>query len=265
MIESEKMPVIDKEQIRKDFEQRQFLDIQTSLIRERAKRMVVMTLLLSALIFTIIYGTIENPFQYTFSKIGNRFTVGNRVLFIVWAAYTGFSIQSSILGLFSIEKYKNKRQYLYIYIATIFLIITSLAPSLDHLPFWTNIHLITAGLFALSLSLGFYPFILWIARENPRLRKNVYIWLGITWGGGIALYLIQGNTGLFEMWFFGFFIIFLLYLSLTLFEEVIVKKSIVLLREEENLNLGIEKIFINLEKDDKPKKKKSKPTKKRAD
>ena len=88
---------------------------------------------------------------------------------------------------------------------------------------------------------------MWVARENPRLRTTIYVWLGITWGGGSFWYILLGNTGVFEMWFFIFIIIFLLYLSLTLFEERIVKKSILLLRDEENLNLGIEKIFIDLE------------------
>jgi MFS family permease len=239
--------ILDREQIRAELEQRQFLDIQRSLFKERTKRMVVMSLLISALLFTFIFGTIENPFQYTFSKIGNRFTIGNRILFIVWAGYTGFAIQSSVLALFTIEQYTNQRHYTFIYIATGFLIVSALAPSLDHLVFWTNVHLITAGLFALFLTMGFAPFILWVARQNPRLRRNVYIWLAITWGGGIAWYFLLGNTGMFEIWFFGFFILFLLYLSLTLFEEVIVKKSILLLRDEENLNLGIEKIFINLD------------------
>ncbi|QMS85778.1 hypothetical protein [Candidatus Xianfuyuplasma coldseepsis] len=244
------------DEIRAELEQRQFLDIQRSLYKERIKRWTIMGLLLTALLFTIVFGTIENPFQYTFSKIGNRFTVGNRVLFIVWAGYTGFVIQSSVFGLFHIENYRRQRDYIFIYIATGFLILTALAPSLDHLPFWTQVHLITAGLFALFLTLGFTPFILWVARENPRLRRNVYIWMSVIWGGGITWYFLLGNTGMFEIWFFGFFLIFLLYLSLTLFEEIIVKKSIILLRDEENLNIGIEKIFINL--DEKPKKRRLK-------
>lgn len=243
--------VIDREAIKAELEQRQFLDIQKSLYQERTRRIVIMSLLVSALLFTVVYGTIENPFQYTFSMIGNRFDIGNRILFIVWAGYTGFAIQSSVLALFSIEQYKNKRHYRYIYIATVFLIITALSPSLDHLQFWTKIHLYTAGLFALFLTLGFYPFIIWVARNNPRLQRTVYVWLGITWGGGLTWYFLLGNTGTFEIWFFGFFILFLLYLSLMLFEELIVKRSIVLLRDEENLNIGIEKIFINLEKEPK--------------
>jgi hypothetical protein len=253
-----KLPVIDKDQVKDDLEQRQFLDIQRSLLAERSKRSIIMTWLLSALIFTIVFGTIENPFQYTFSKIGNRFSVQNRVLFIVWAGYTGFAIQSSVLALFRLEKYKNKLHYSYIFISTIFLVFTAMAPSLEDFPFWTWVHLITAGLFALFLSLGFYPFILNVARQNPRLRDTVYVWLGVTWGGGILWYLLLGNRGVFEIWFFGFFIVFLLYLSLTLFEETIVKRSIVLLRDEENLNIGIEKIFINLEEKKRRRKRKKK-------
>ena len=256
-----KVPDIDKEKIKQELEQKQFADIQESLYRERNKRMFIMTLLLSALIFTIIFGTMENPFQYTFSKIGNRFSVENRVLFIIWAAYTGFAIQSSILGLFSVEKYKNKFHVSFILIGTVFLLFTAAAPSLDHLPFWTWVHLITAGLFALFITLGFTPFIIWVARQNPRLTRVIYIWLAVTWGGGIFWYFAFGNTGMFEIWFFTFFIIFLLYMSLTLFEEIIVKRSIILLKDEENLNLGIEKIFIKLEEKDTTKSKK-KTTKK---
>ena len=57
--------------------------IQSRLLLERRIRITIMSLLLGALLFTTIYGTLQNPFQYTFSKIGNRFD--NRVLFIVWA------------------------------------------------------------------------------------------------------------------------------------------------------------------------------------
>jgi hypothetical protein len=236
-------------QQREKIEDAQFLNIQKSLYKERVKRMTIMSLLISALLFTITFGTIENPFQYTFSKIGNRFTVANRILFIVWANYTGFSIQSSVLALFRLENYKSKRNYIFIHTATAFLIISALSPSLDHLVFWTKIHLISAGLFALFLTLGFYPFIIWLARNNPRLKTTIYVWLSITWGGGIGWYFFLGNTGMFEIWFFGFFILFLLYLSLTLFEELIVKQSIILLRNENNLDQGIEDIFNNFEKD----------------
>jgi len=253
-VKTKKVIDIDKAKIKKELETKQVLDVHNDLVKERRTRITIMSFLLSALVLTAIYGTIQNPFQYTFSKIGNRFTLTNRVFFIVWAAYTGFAIQSTVIALFTLEKYKVKRNYTFIGISSLFLIGTSIAPSLDDFPFWTCIHLITAGLFALFLTLGFYPFIIWVARENPRLRQIIYVWLSIAWGGSITWYFLLGNTGMFEIWFFVFFIVFLLYLSLTLFEEKIVKQSIILLRDEENLNEGIEKIFIDLQEQDRKKK-----------
>lgn len=262
MRETKKLSIVDREKVKEELDKKHIFQIQKELNKDRRWRMILMSFLLIALLFTVIYGTLENPFQHTFSQIGNRFTIGKRVLFIVWAITTGTIIQASILALFEIEKYKNKRHTWFIVTSTIFLIITSLAPSLPNLPFWTQIHLISAGLAGLTLSLGFVPFALWVARENPRVQKVIYVWISVTWGGGIFWYLALGNTGMFEIWFFIFFLIFLLYLSLTLFEERIVKQSIVLLKDEENLNLGIEKIFINLEKEKRKRKLARKKTKK---
>lgn len=243
---------IDKKEIKEELLRSQRFELQKQLTSERKKRLVIMIALLSALLLTIIYGTLENPFVWTFSKIGNRFTLRYRYFFIVWASYTGFSIVFSVIALMSLEKYKNMLHYTYVVIGAIFLFLTSLAPSLpESMPFWYYMHLVTSGLFALFVTLGFYPFILWVTRENPRLRVTCYWWLGIVWGGSIFWYLTFGNRGLFEMWFFIFFIIFLLYLSLTLFEERIVKLSIRILRDEEDLNKGIEKIFIDLEEEKK--------------
>lgn len=224
-------------------------EIHKRLLLDRSTRMTIMVFLLSALLLTVVYGTLENPFQYTFSKIGNRFATELRVLFIVWASYTGFAIQATIIALFTLEGYKKKRHYTYVITAVIFLFLSAIAPSLDHLPFWTWVHIITAGLFGLFISLGFVPFMRWVGRENPRLRRIVYVWMGIIWGGSFSFMFILGNTGVFELWFFGSFILFLLYLSMTLFEEAIIKESVVLLRDEEDLNEAIEKYFIKEKKD----------------
>jgi hypothetical protein len=96
-----------------------------------------------------------------------------------------------------------------------------------------------------------------VSSENPRLRQIINIWTGIIWGGVVFWVILYGNSGVFELWGFGSMIIFLLYLSLTLFEERIVKQSIKLLRGEQDLNLGIESIFVNWEKLLKKKNKKS--------
>lgn len=249
MAERKKKISIDKKKIREELEKKQKLEIQKELIRDRRYRVWIMTFLLFALLFTVSYGSIENPFQYTFSKIGNRFNIGNRIVFVIWAISTGTIIQASILALFRIEKYTNKRHFIFIASGTFFLVASAVIPSLPEFKFWTWMHLLTAGLFAVFLTMGFFPFAIWVARENPRLQRVIYVWMAITWGGGSFWYIALGNTGMFEMWFFVLLIIFLLYLCLVLFEEKIVKQSIVLLKDEENLNIGIEKIFVDLEKD----------------
>ena len=66
MAQTNPIPQINRDQIREEFENKQFLTIQGSLYKERNKRMFIMGMLLSALIFTIIFGTLQNPFQYTF-------------------------------------------------------------------------------------------------------------------------------------------------------------------------------------------------------
>ena len=201
-----------------------------------------MSLLLASLLFTTIFGTLQNPFQYTFSKIGNRFD--HRILFIFWAIFTGGTIQSSVLALFRLEQYKVKRAYQSVVIGTIFLVISAIVPALaETYPLWTWVHVITAGLYGLFLSLGLAPFIMYVSRENPRLRLVIKIWAVVVWFGSFFWMFLLGNTGIFELWFFGSIIVFLLYLSLTLFEERIVKRSVLLLKGEKDLNLGIEKIF----------------------
>ena len=221
--------------------------IQEQLLIERRIRITIMSLLLAALLFTVIFGTLQNPFQYTFSKIGNRFD--NRILFVFWAIFTGGAIQTSILALFRLEHYKSKFAYKFIVLGTVFLVLSAIIPALaETYPIWTWLHVITAGLYGIFLSLGIAPFIRFVSRQNPRLKSVIKVWAVIIWVGSVAWMFILGNTGIFELWGFGIVILFLLYLSLTLFEEQIVKRSVRLLQGENDLNSGIEKIFFRRKK-----------------
>lgn len=260
MATKKQLSPINREIVLSELKQKDAIDIQKGLLKERRIRITVMSLLVSALVLTVIYGTMEDPFRYTLSKIGNRFN--NRIFFIFWAMFTGFAIQTCVIALFRLEKYNMTRSYKYILIGTGFLILSALSPSLMEVyPLWTWVHIITAGLYGVFFSLSVAPFMIWVSRENPRLRTVIKIWTIVIWAGSISWMLLLGNTGIFELWFFGSAIVFLLYLSLTLFEEQIVKTSVELLRDEQNLNDGIEKIFIDLERThksklQKPKKKK---------
>ncbi|MBU1145044.1 MAG: hypothetical protein KJ971_04220 [Firmicutes bacterium] len=240
---------IDKEKVKEELIKKNLFDLQKNLLRQRRVRMFVMSILLAALLLTIVYGTIENPITYTLSNIGNFFE--HRVFFIVWAMVTGVAIQSSILALFRLEEYLQKTKYWFVILSVIFLVFTALIPALkDDFPFWHLVHTLFAGLHALFLLLSFVPFVNVVGKENPRLKTTIKIWLVIIWGGGILTLLLLGHSAIFELWFFMSLLIFLLYLSLVLFEEKIVKMSVAFLKDETNLNLMIEKIFVDLEKKD---------------
>jgi len=95
------------------------------------------------------------------------------------------------------------------------------------------------------LLLAIFPFLKRTSNENPRLKRNINVWLIVIWGGGILSMAVLGKSAIFELWFFIGMILFLLYLSLILFEEKIVKMSVSYMRDEADLNLAIEKLFIN--------------------
>ncbi|MBN2540877.1 MAG: hypothetical protein JXB08_05060 [Bacilli bacterium] len=248
------MEAINYEKVKEELQQKNLYDIQKELTLQRKIRTGVMSLLLFALMFTLVFGMLEDPIIYTLSNIGNFFTY--RIIFIVWAIIAGTSIEVAVLSLFRLEAYKSKYGRIFIYLAVLFLIATAIIPALkDDYPILHVIHTITSGLLALFLYLGLVPFARWISKENPRLQVVIAIWLGIIWIGSVLMIVLFWHSAMFELWFFVSNIAFLLYLSLVLFEEKIVKTSVKLLMDEENLNLAIEKIFVNL---DDEKKKKSK-------
>jgi len=240
--------IIDKEKIKEELIEKNLFSLQKDLIKQRRRRILVMYLLLFSFALTIIYGTLENPFKYTLSKIGNYFTY--RWVFIVWAMVTGFAIQIAILVLFHVEEYKAKHPYIYNSLSAIFLTATAIIPSLSKIyPFWHFIHTLLTVFYAISVFLSINPFVIWVGKNNPRLRFFLNIWLGVIWIGSLFPIILFGKTGMFELWFFLTLIIFLLYLSLVLFEEKIVKMSVAFLKNEKDLNIAIEKIYVNLEKD----------------
>ncbi len=239
--------MIDKAQIKAEWKQKNLYDYQCELIKQRRLRIIIMSLLLGALLLTMVYGTLENPFVYTFSNIGNFFDY--RLFFIVWAIISGVAIQTSVIALFRLEAYHIGRKGIFVALSMVFLVLTAIIPALkDVYPFWHFLHTIFAGLHALFVLVSLVPFVNWVSKENPRLKLVLDIWMIVIWVGSLLPLIIFGKSGLFELWFFVTLIIFLLYLSMILFEEKIVKMSVAFLKDESDLNEAIEKIYINLEK-----------------
>ncbi len=240
------MVEINYHEVKEELERKNLYDIQRELTMQRRTRTAMMSLLIFSLLFTIVFGMLEDPFLYTLSNIGNFFSY--RFLFIIWSIVSGVTIQLTVIALFRLEDYQSKFAYYSIGLASFFLIATGLIPALrEDYPFWHFMHTVTSGLHALFLYLGLVPFSRWISKENPRLRISIYIWQIVIWIGSILLVIFFRKSALFELWFFVTNIVFLLYLSLVLFEEKIIKISVQLLLDEDNLNLAIEKIFVNLD------------------
>jgi len=243
------MNEIDKNAVREELDRKNLLGLHRELTRQRRLRTAVMATLLIALLTTVVFGTLEDPFLYTFSNIGNFFDY--RVFFIVWSILAGVAIQAAILALFRLEDYLPGRRLknVLLVLAVVLLVATALIPALkDVYPTWHVLHFVTAILHAVCVCGAFVPFSLWVSRENPRLRRIIAGMIAAVWGGSLLALVFFGKSGLFEMWFYVGMIVFLLYLSLVLFEEKIVKLSVAFLRDEDNLNLAIEKYFVDLER-----------------
>lgn len=242
--------------IRQEFEERKLIDTHRKLTLSRRYRRVVLGHLLAALILTIIYGTLENPFQYTLSGMGNQFTITHRIFFIVWGTYVGFAFYTSLYALHRLENYNKPTEISLVFTAWMFLVASTLIPSVPHLPTWKFLHIVTAVIFSLFLAVGSFPFFKHIAIENPRLKKTIYGWLIVTYLGGAFWVVLLGNKGIFEMWAIAVYLVLMLYISMMLFEESIIKYCVEILKDEHDLNIGIEKAYAELER----KKKKTKPS-----
>ena len=199
-------------------------EILRDLYKQRRNRIIVMSLLLLTLLITVIYGTLENPFLYTLSNIGNFFNY--RYIFILWAIVTGICIQASCVALYKLENFRHKRSYTFIVYASVFLILTAVIPALkDRFPFWHYVHTFTAFYYALFLILSLQPFTHHISRETPRLKTFIRNWEYVILGGSFLAIIIFRKSGIFEIWFIITITLFLLYLSIALYEEHIVKKK----------------------------------------
>jgi hypothetical protein len=66
-----------------------------------------------------------------------------------------------------------------------------------------------------------HPFFVWLARKIPRIKKLLRNWQLIILIGSMSSLIIQGQTGIFELWFFLGLGTLLIYLAWILFTEKI--------------------------------------------
>lgn len=184
----------------------------------KRERLLVVSLLSAALLATLTYGTLENPFHYSFSNIGNYFPY--REWYIIWAAVTGFFLYFSVISLFRLEKYKQRFAHLSISVVPLFLVVTALIPSVsEEMPFWHVLHRWTTFFFVMCMIFSVHPFLLYLGDKKPWLSDLLRNWQLVILAGSMASLILQGQTGIFELWFFVTTIILLIYLSWILYTE----------------------------------------------
>jgi hypothetical protein len=183
--------------------------------RQRRSRLCLVVLLLFTLTATLVYGTLKDPFHYTFSRIGNDFPY--REWYIVWALVTALTIQITAIRLFRLEKYPYGYAYVSIRCASFFLIVTALIPSLpEQMHVWHIIHKWTTFFYVISTIIALHPFVLFLGRTKPRLWIILKNWEWLILIGSMSSLIIQGKTGIFELWFIIMTLSLLMYLVVVL-------------------------------------------------
>jgi len=190
--------------------------------RLRQERFWAIVLLIIAVLVTTFYGTLKNPFINTFSRIGNYFSY--RGLYIIWAIVISICIHTATILIFKLTGYPRKWGYLALVLSSFFLIITAIIPSIkEELHFWHVLHKWTTFFYVMSMLTAQHPFFVWLARKVPRIKVLLRNWQLIILCGSMSSLLIQGQTGIFELWFFMGLGTLLIYLCWILFTEQIEK------------------------------------------
>ena len=166
-------------------------------------------------IFTILFATKQSPFQYTLSQIGNYFDWDHRKDFIIWGIVTGGGFAVYMTHLFNKAYFQNKKGRTWLILSNLFLVLTVITPSIkDVFPFFTRLHFIYSGLFAISLVLSTTFFIEYLGQINAEITTKSITWGLVVIGGSVLSLLIFGKTGIFEIFFLVTFSIYLIVLGL---------------------------------------------------
>lgn len=166
-------------------------------------------------VYTLIFGTKEDPFINTLSGIGNSFD--HRVGFIFWGSITGLALVYYTLHVFAKTDYEDRRSRRFLYASQICLILTVLTPALkDVFPFWHFVHVVFSTLFALLFVASILLFIQYLSRSDTSLSKRTLSLLIGCVGTSVLSLFLMGLNGVVEILFFTGIAVFLFVLGLYL-------------------------------------------------
>lgn len=174
-------------------------------------------------IYTLVFGTKENPFENTLSGIGNAFD--HKLSFIFWGSLTGLAIVYYTLYIFGKIGYQNKRARSFLYGSQACLVLTVLTPALkDVFPVWHFIHVTFSTMFALFFIASILLFLQYLANSNQDLSKKSFFLLIACVGTSVISLFLMGLNGVVEILFFVGISVFLFVLNIYL--EKFVEKQL---------------------------------------
>lgn len=194
--------------------------MKNSLKRKQAKKLTAQALfaffsIALVPVYTLIFGTKEDPFLHTLSGIGNAFD--HKLSFIFWGSITGLALVFYTLYVFAKIDYRDKRSRRFLYGSHICLILTVVTPALkDVFPVWHFIHVVFSTLFSLLLVASILLFLQYLSKSNQELsKKSLFLLIGCV-GMSVATLFLMGLNGVVEIMFFIGISVFLFVLGIYL-------------------------------------------------
>lgn len=166
------------------------------------KKILAATALFVVCAFTLWFGTIKNPIDFTMSKIGNYLSY--RPIFILWGIMTGLLLVYSVSHMYERAGYYNKHSHNLLAVSYAFLVLTVLVPCMkESLEVLYYIHLACSFLFAAMILISIIRFMRYLYYVKNDLFVKAIKVLGVCMALPLGLLIMFGKlTGIAEIAFF---------------------------------------------------------------
>jgi hypothetical protein len=166
------------------------------------KRIFALLYLITVPIYTLSFGLIKNPIDFTLSQIG--YLLKYRTLFIIWGILTGFLLMAYVINIYKRSQFYSRTAKVFVYLSYLFLILTVIVPAAkytDRVLFY--IHLACAALFVTCLLLSMILFVRHLCRNTIIKNRLPILLITACITIPFAVLIAYGKlTGVAEMVFF---------------------------------------------------------------
>ena len=170
--------------------------------KKRVAKSLVFLAFIAVCIYTVWFGTIKNPVDYTMSTIGNYFD--HRPVFILWGAVTGILLVACISYIYRAAGCRDISSDRFLAMSYAFLIMTVIVPNIKESSYFLFcVHVATSVLFAGSLIISIAFFMRHLYLEKRSLYNKALKLLILCVAIPLGIIAAYGKiTSLAEMAFF---------------------------------------------------------------